>query len=345
MNRPYIAHIIDDAAVGGVTRVIERLSNSELCHYHAFDTVVVDSRSLRPMRLKHDAMVTHQTISWRKLPHLALLKAANPTTPLILAEHSYSQGFEDLHVPSPDRFHAMLRLAYGIADHVVANSQAVGEWMRRHRLVAERKLSVIPQSWDISALTTLALPKTKTGKPLVIGAYGRFCGQKGFEHLIRAMALVSTQEAILRLGGMGPDEDKLRRLADGLGNVTFCGQVSDLGAFLSGCDVIAIPSMFEPFGLVCLESKAAGRPVIASAVDGLVEQISGNGLLVPPGDVAALADAIHQMTRRDLGRMGEIGRQDVLGSWDHFVEQWTGLYRKVLPARVGAISNAPRFVP
>ncbi|CAA7621945.1 glycosyltransferase family 4 protein [Magnetospirillum sp. SS-4] len=331
MNRPCIAHIIDDPAVGGVTRVIERMAVSALSHHYDFETVVMDSTSFRPPFLHHDAMVVHYTLSWRKLPHLALLKAANPHTPLILAEHSYSQAFEDLHVPSKARYHAMLRLAYGLADHVVANSEAVGQWMLRHRLVAEGKLSVIRQSWDISDLTSLPLPIHGKAQPLVVGAYGRFCGQKGFEHLIRAMALLSPQEAILRLGGMGPDENKLRQLADGLGNVTFCGQVKDLAGFLSGCNVVAIPSMFEPFGLVCLEAKAAGRPVIASAVDGLVEQVSGNGLLVPPAAPHALADAIRQMARRDLGKMGAIGRQDARGSWDRFMQQWTHLYSKLLP--------------
>lgn len=339
MILPRIANIIDDPAVGGVTRVIERMTNSVMGDHHVFDTVVVNSRSIRPRRLNHDAMAVHYTSSWRKLPHLAMLKAVNPGMPLILAEHSYSQGFEDLHVPSKARFHAMLRLAYGLADHVVANSRAMGRWMLRHQLVPERKLTVIPQCWDISELTTVPLPSRRPGEPLVIGAYGRFCGQKGFEHLIRAMARLSPHDTILRLGGMGPDEHALRQLADGLGTVTFCGQVKDLAGFLSSCHAVAIPSMFEPFGLVCLEAKAAGRPVIASAVDGLVEQVSANGLLVPAADPNALAEAIQHMCRQDLRRMGAIGRQDVMGSWNTFVQQWTHLYREILPQASASIQE------
>jgi len=76
--------------------------------------------------------------------------------------------------------------------------------------------------------------------------------------------------------------------------------------------VVAVPSHFEGFGLVAAEAMAAGRPVVASAVDGLAEVVEDGvtGLLVPPGDSAALAAALidllqHPAKAVEMGRRGK----------------------------------------
>jgi glycosyltransferase involved in cell wall biosynthesis len=98
-----------------------------------------------------------------------------------------------------------------------------------------------------------------------LGAYGRFSQQKGFDILIKAMQLVPSNQVQLILGGYGADEAMLKQLAEGMENVRFLGAISDVPSFLSTCDVVIIPSRWEPWGNVCLEAKAAGKPVIDSS--------------------------------------------------------------------------------
>lgn len=97
--------------------------------------------------------------------------------------------------------------------------------------------------------------------------------------------------------------------------VLFAGYRSDVPALLAGCDVFCLPSRIEGLPLVVLEAMAQARPVVATAVGGTPEVVvdGETGLLVPPDDVGALADAL----ARVLGdperarRMGEAGRTRV----------------------------------
>ncbi|MEI6414262.1 MAG: glycosyltransferase [Pseudomonadota bacterium] len=339
-----IAHVIDDPAVGGVNRVIKNLMEADRRGIFERETVLVNSRSFMPRRLSHDLIIIHYTLSWRKLLPLALFRILNPQAPMILVEHSYSRSFERLHVPAPRRFHVMLKLAYGLVDRVVANSYAVAAWMRDYQLVPETRLVTIQQSWDVSSLLQLPLPSRRQDRPLVVGTYGRFHEQKGFPYLIHAMARLSPERVVLRLGGFGPLEAELRQKAQNIPNITFVGSVTDLADFLGGCDVIAIPSLFEPFGLVCLEAKAAGRPVIATAVDGLIEQLESGCVLVPPADEVALAEAINAMADADIAKIGAAGRASVVDAFALFIQKWSTLLLSLTSCRVGfkAVPTATR---
>ncbi|HEY2891951.1 MAG TPA: glycosyltransferase family 4 protein, partial [Dongiaceae bacterium] len=91
----------------------------------------------------------------------------------------------------------------------------------------------------------------------------------------------------------------------------------------------------EPFGLVALEAAQAGRAVVASAVDGLPEVVvhEQTGLLVPPGDAAALAAAIASLfdNPERAKAMGEAGRRRAEShfSWDRYVTTHEGLFQQV----------------
>ncbi|MEN6404579.1 MAG: glycosyltransferase, partial [Armatimonadia bacterium] len=83
-----------------------------------------------------------------------------------------------------------------------------------------------------------------------------------------------------------------------------------LAAFYHACDVIAIPSLYEPFGMVALEAMAAGRPVIASATGGLKETVlaGATGVAIPPRDPRALASAVVQLLMNPQAA-ASLGRQ------------------------------------
>jgi len=102
-------------------------------------------------------------------------------------------------------------------------------------------------------------------------------------------------------------EDELRRLADCSelrGRVTFLGFQSDIRPILAAADVLVVPSYEEPFGIVILEAMAVGTPVVAVAAGGPLDVIEDGktGLLVPAGDISALARAIERLSNDTLLR-------------------------------------------
>jgi len=134
------------------------------------------------------------------------------------------------------------------------------------------------------------------GKP-VLCALGRFDPWKGFDTLIQA--LVRVKNAVLLLAGQGEGEAGLRALAERCGvsdRIRFLGWLNNRAALFRRADICVVPSHHEPLGNVILEAWSAGCPVIAAASEGpswLIEP-GRTGMLVPPADAVALADAINE---------------------------------------------------
>ena len=133
----------------------------------------------------------------------------------------------------------------------------------------------------------------------VVGTVGHLNRQKGHALLIEAMADVLANEPAARLviAGRGPLRRRLEALAAKHGvaeNVTFAGLVGDVARLLKAFDVFVFPSLWEGFGIALIEAMATGLPVVASATGGILEILEDgvSGLLVPPGDRAALAEAL-----------------------------------------------------
>jgi len=321
-GRVRVVHLVDDDGVGGISTVID-----SFIHSSPGDTCKQQVVRMNPGHCvfpSHQAnvIVLHYASSWRRLAVLLLLRLLNPRARLLLYEHHYSAAV-DRQVPHRTRFHHMLRLTYRLVDTVVAISRAQGAWMRSLRLVPWNKLRVIPPCRDLGKF--LQVPPPVPGKPLVLGAYGRLHRQKGFDFLLQAMRLLPPGNFRLLVGGTGPEEAALEKLAENLPHVEFVGNVGNVPAFLEYCDVIVVPSRYEPYGLVCLEAKAAGRPVVVADVDGLPEQIDECGLVVPPGDVTALAGALHSLCKRPLYLWGCNGRALTLALWDNYQAAWDKL--------------------
>jgi glycosyltransferase involved in cell wall biosynthesis len=140
---------------------------------------------------------------------------------------------------------------------------------------------------------------------------------KGTDVLLSAFRLLAERFSDLHLviAGRGPDSDVLERYAVDLPRVHFLGWVASreqVGDLLSAADVVACPSRFEAFCYVAAEAMAAGRPVVASAVGGLRDLVVNGhtGLLVPPGDAVALAEALEKVllnpdAAETMGRTGQ----------------------------------------
>jgi glycosyltransferase involved in cell wall biosynthesis len=134
------------------------------------------------------------------------------------------------------------------------------------------------------------------GKPLVL-AVGRLVAQKGFATLIEAAASWRDLGVQVMIAGSGPLEAALRTKASALGvDVTFAGHRSDVPSLLTAADVFVLPSVWEGQSLAVQEALRAGVPVVASRV-GAIPSVTGTdaALLIPPGDVPALAAAVRSV--------------------------------------------------
>ena len=157
----------------------------------------------------------------------------------------------------------------------------------------------IRRTRDIRGISSQARRATgqRSGRPLIFSV-GRHVYYKGFDVLIHAMRDL---DADLWIGGRGPLSKTLVQLAHDLGlaeRVKFVGFVPDplLMAYYQACDVFCLPSVerAEQFGLVQLEAMYSGKPIVATRLGTGVEYVTLNGetgLLVPPKDPRALADA------------------------------------------------------
>ncbi len=152
----------------------------------------------------------------------------------------------------------------------------------------------------------------------LVGAVGRLVEQKGFAGIVTAMpeVLARIPQARLVIVGEGPLRPALAAQARAAGvsdRVTLAGFRADVAGFLGAVDTLVVPSVREGFPMVTLEAMALGVPIVATAVDGIVEQITHGreGLLVPPGDRAALAGAIVTVLadRALASRLGQAGRR------------------------------------
>ncbi|MGV0026059.1 glycosyltransferase family 4 protein [Phormidesmis priestleyi] len=327
--KPKVLQVLDDHSIGGVTQTMRCLANSRLGN--EFEFKLVRSRDVLPiLQTEHPEIVIFRNpCSWERSLNLALIKLY--TKHLIIHEHHYSAGFETHNVENLARFRAMLKLCYGLVDRVVAISEGQQKWMQQNHLVSSKKLTLINQCCVCQKSCTV--PSKILHRPLVLGAYGRFSKQKGFDVLLQAFRLVSDLNLQLNLGGYGEDEALLKQLAQGQPNIKFWGTIQDVPAFLSACDVVVIPSRWEPWGNVCVESKASSKPVIVSDVDGLSEQVQDCGILVPPDDPQSLADAIRAIATlptQSLEIWGNNGRESVQNAWETYVSSWELLLRKTL---------------
>jgi glycosyltransferase involved in cell wall biosynthesis len=154
----------------------------------------------------------------------------------------------------------------------------------------------------------------------LIGAVGRLVWQKGFEYFVKASPKISTKfsRTKILLVGDGPLRDELEALAAELKmkeHIIFTGFRSDIRDILSAIDVLVVPSLLEGFPMITLEGMAMAKPIIATGIDGIKEQIvdGESGILIPPRDPDAIAEAILQLsTDKKLAQnLGLEGRRRV----------------------------------
>ena len=251
------------------------------------------------------------------------------------------------HIPLVTTLHGTdVRLArtVGVAKplfaHVLKHSAAVttvSRWLKEE--TESLAPGVHPQVAPMPVAAELFEPgSSRDGHNLLF--VGRLNEQKGLQHLLHALAAMRSKPT-LEVVGDGPDRISLRELAQRLGvgdRVRWHGQLtqSELTPLYQRAAAIVLPSVDEGLGLVAVEALLCETPVIAFDSGGLpdVIQHEKTGLLVKPGDRAALAATIDDLLARD-GRGGELGRAGRLYALSAFAPEsaarrYAEIYHQVL---------------
>ena len=277
------------------------------------------------------------------------LKLANPRPPVIYTVHNQvlpRGGMLKRAMNVLER-----RLAADTDRVITVSNNLHQEVCRTHGIDATRAVT-IHNGVDAPAPLARRYARTVLGcereGAFVIGAIGRMVPEKGFDTLIDAFTQLLGRgvEAELVLIGDGPYLSDYQKQAGkiGLSSIRFVGEVANAARLIPGFDLLAQPSHAEGLGLVPIEAMIAGCPVVASEVGGLPEVVvhGETGLLVPPGDAAALADAIQVLIEsRDLReRLARTAKQraEALFSREGMIEATLREYKAVLSSREGVFA-------
>ena len=236
-----------------------------------------------------------------------------------------------------NRVKRMIRQTLASADAVTAVCKATASDCLAKGASVDR-LSVIPNGVDHESIKCTKPMRRERPYILTISSPHPV---KGIDVLLHAFNIVSkeVQDFDLIIIGVSPD-DKYEKLSSDLklnSRVTFVGTVigEEKYALLNGCKLFVLPSRNEAFPLALLEAKAAGKPIVATRVGCIPEIIDNgnNGLLVPPNDADALADAILSLLKSPalLTKMAKRSSEKIhLYSWPRIGDQYISILKDLL---------------
>jgi len=210
-----------------------------------------------------------------------------------------------------------------------------------------RRSGVIPCGVDTRLFCPDGPTEPRMGRRRLV-AVGRLVPRKGVDDVVRALRHLPGIELIVAGGraGVDADRERLRALAHAVGvgdRVELRGPVlhASLPRLMRSADLVVCVPWYEPFGIVALEAMACGRPVVASAVDGLVETIvdGRTGVLVPPRNSRMLAQTVGALLADDeqRHRLGDEARRRVERDYD-----WRRVIDLMLELYAEARARRPR---
>jgi glycosyltransferase involved in cell wall biosynthesis len=178
-------------------------------------------------------------------------------------------------------------------------------------------------------------------RDIVVGTVGRLHPQKGQTYLLQAAPIIIKKEPNVRfvLIGDGESRNELEAQIRNAGlekRFSLLGFRQDVHKILHAIDIFTLPSLYEGLPNVILEAMAAGKPVVATSVDGTKELVEHEktGLLVSPGDPDGLAEAILRLirNRKWARRMGREAREKIQKSYsiENQIRAFEELYESCL---------------
>ena len=212
------------------------------------------------------------------------------------------------------------RLALSNAARVIAVSEPVARALRSQKIFDEKKIRLVENSVDLTRFergrAEAERERDSSNRPLRVGIVGELSEVKGQEEFVRAAALVAEElEGGVEFLVVGEDNSRggeyrarVERLVDELGltkRVRLLGRVEDALSVVVKLDLLVSASRSEAFGMAMAEALVCGVPVVATATEGAQSLIEDgvNGLLVPVGDVRALAAAVSSLLADEERRL------------------------------------------
>jgi len=225
--------------------------------------------------------------------------------PLILTLHGFPRGFNKL--THKAYFNLIGKETLKRAQKIISVSRIVAQEFKAIG-IPEEKIAIVPNGVDLEEYKQLPVGNffrerlgIKENEKLVL-TIGRLEEMKGFQYLIKALPSILEEVGSTKLLIAGPDFDygaKLKKLAEETkvkDNVIFYGPINGKEKFeaFSAADIVAVPSLYEGFGMLLLEAMAAGKPLVATYTGAAPELIQNgkNGILANLGDAEDLAGKV-----------------------------------------------------
>jgi len=283
------------------------------------------------------------------VPHVVTVHSLEPLRPWKAEQlgggYALSSWCERVAIESAAR---VVAVSAGMRDDVLAAYPVVDPERVRviHNGIDPADYTPAQRPHDAATLALLDRLGVDPSRPAVLFV-GRITRQKGVPVLLRAAASLPPDVQLVLLAGAADTPELaaevvalvggLRAVRTGVVWVQEMLPRPDVARVLGASSVFVCPSVYEPLGIVNLEAMACGIPVVASAVGGIPEVVNEGmtGLLVPPDDPAALAEALGRVLADPAAAraMGTAGRRRAVEyfSWSAVAEQTAALYRELAP--------------
>ncbi len=293
----------------------------------------------------HDWLVAHAAAALKDLHRLPLVATVHATE--FGRRGSTGKGLKG----RPSAFiHQVERWLTSEAGRIITCSDYMRRQVNDLFHLPPDTVDVIPNGVDLEMFAAPPVERD-TGERVVLFA-GRLEFEKGVQTVLDALPRVRERVGRIRfeVAGAGTHRAELERQAAKLAvRVRFLGFLDEvaLRERYAAADLVIVPSLYEPFGLVTLETMAAGTPVAVADTGGLQETVAHGetGLRFTPGDPAACAEAITRLlTDRRLARKLAMRAREVLASrysWAAAADRTVEVYRRAIREDVRRRERAP----
>ncbi|MGI4777624.1 MAG: glycosyltransferase family 4 protein [Janthinobacterium lividum] len=301
----------------GITNVVADLSVSQARSGHSVTIGCAETdASMRQLASKYeitliDGLSAHGFYAIARAAHLLRTTASGKAPEVVhvhtvratlMAAIAFPRLFFTSSVSTIHNGYQRSVLAMCVTRTVVCVSEGDASLIRKKSFV---RRPVVVKNGNLGSTRLCDIGKV-VAEPLVEKAIvyvGALITRKGVDVLLRSMVTLIERHPGVRLYLVGNrDNPSLEKMAVELAvadNVEFVGFRSDPRSYMLGASVFVLPSRAEPFGLVLVEARECGVPIVASDTGGIPEVLFGGkaGLLVTPGDAQALAHTLDRVLR------------------------------------------------
>jgi len=337
---------------------LRKHDNFTVYYLPSFDIPLKNARyripiTMLPKLLFDDADVIHAQDIHHFTTFASAFIAKIRGVPFVVTEHGYPPlgGLMKILIKVYDK--TLLKFIAKSSEKIIAVSSFIQQELKyRYKLNMRNAVTVHNGMYNIDIRAndadTFVRKYSLKGKKIILGL-GRQTKEKGFQYLISAFKKMSKKfpDTVLVIIGPGGSYriflDGLVKLLDLQDRVIFTGRIEEelLKSAMRNCEMVVIPSEYDPFPFVALESLSYGKPVIAAEIGGIPEIITHekNGLLFKPRDENDLAEKMELLLRDEKLKKAIIrnSRKSLERfNWKLFIEQIESVYEKAATATEAA---------